>query len=110
MFAQRALDSTEDLLVVADSTLTEAEDNIALIADATKDVAETLDQTSEIATTVADAVGEEFTGVVKNTQTALGALETSAKLVDDTLSFISKVPFVGGKYSNQTPLYSSVVE
>ena len=109
-FAQRALDSTEDLLVVADSTLTEAEDNIALIADATKDVAETLDQTSEIATTVADAVGEEFTGVVKNTQTALGALETSAKLVDDTLSFISNIPLLGAKYSNKTPLYSSVVE
>jgi len=109
-FAQRALNSTEDLLVVADSTLNEAEDNIALIAGATQDVADTLDQTSDIATTVADAVGEEFTGVVENTQTALGALESSAKLVDDTLSFISNLPLLGAKYSNKTPLYSSVVE
>jgi len=110
IFAQRALDSTEDLLVVADNTLVEAEDNIALIADATQDVAQTLDQTSEIASTVATAVGEEFTGVVENTQTALGALESSAKLVDDTLSVISSLPFLGAKYSNKTPLYSSVVE
>jgi methyl-accepting chemotaxis protein len=109
-FAQKALDSTDDLLVVADSTLTQAEDNVALIADATQDVAETLEQTSTITTTVADAVGEEFTGVVENTQTALGALEASAKLVDDTLSFISNIPLLGAKYSNKTPLYSSVVE
>ncbi len=52
IFAQRALDSTDDLLAVADSTLTQAEDNIALIADATQDVAETLKQTSTITTTV----------------------------------------------------------
>ena len=109
-FAQRALDSTDDLLAVADSTLTQAEDNIALIAGATQDVAETLDQTSSIAATVADAVGDEFTGVVDKTQTALGALESSAKLVDDTLSFISALPLMGNKYSNKTPLYSSVVE
>jgi methyl-accepting chemotaxis protein len=110
IFAQRALDSTDDLLAVADSTLTQAEDNIALIADATQDVAETLKQTSTITTTVADAVGDEFTSVVDKTQTALGALESSAKLVDDTLSFISSIPLLGAKYSNQTPLYSSVVE
>lgn len=110
IFAQRALDSTENLLVVVDSTLAEAEDNIALIADAARDVAETLEQTSTITTTVADAVGDEFTSVVDKTQTALGALESSAKLVDDTLSFISSIPLLGAKYSNKTPLYSSVVE
>ncbi len=110
VFARRALDSTDELLVVADTTLTQAEDNIALIANATRDVAETLEQTSTVTTTVADAVGDEFAGVVKNTQTALGALESSAKLVDDTLSFISSLPLMGTKYSSKTPLYSSVVE
>lgn len=109
-FTQRALDSTDDLLGVVDSTLTQAEDNIAMIADATQDVAETLNQTSAVTTTVAEAVGGEFTGVVENTQTALSALESSAKLVDDTLSFISAIPFLGAKYSSKTPLYSSVVE
>jgi methyl-accepting chemotaxis protein len=108
-FVQRVLDSTEGLLEVTDSTLTQAESNIALIADASQEMAETLHQTSLITASVADMVGDEFVGVVENTQTALTALETSAKLVDNTLSFIAAIPLLGTRYSNATPLYSSVV-
>ena len=108
-FVQRVLDSTEGLLEVTDSTLTQAEDNISLIADASQEMAETLHQTSLITASVASMVGDEFLGVVENTQTALTALETSAQLVDNTLSFIAAIPLLGTRYSNATPLYSSVV-
>lgn len=107
-YVQKALDSTDELLLVANMTLTQAQDNVALIADATREVAATLTQTSTITSTVADAVGDEFIGVVENTQTALSAFETSAKIVDDTLAIISAIPFIKTKYSKETPLSSSV--
>ncbi|MBI9050813.1 MAG: hypothetical protein JEZ00_15440 [Anaerolineaceae bacterium] len=108
-FAQRALDSTEELLDVADNTLTDAEDNITLIAEATQDMAGSVDKTATIAASISDTMENEFSDIVENTQSALTSLEGSAKLVDDTLSFVAAIPFLGSKYSNQTPLYNSVV-
>lgn len=109
-FIEKALDSTDTLLEVSASTLTQADSNFAQITIATQEMAETLTQTSTIASSVAEMVGDDFIGVVEDTQTALSSLETSAKLVDDTLAFISAIPFLGSKYSNKTPLYSSVVD
>jgi methyl-accepting chemotaxis protein len=109
-FIQKALNSTDDLLAVSSSTLTQADSNFAQITIATQEMADTLTQTSTIASSVADMVGDDFISVVEDTQTALSSLETSAKLVDDTLAFISAIPFLGSKYSNKTPLYSSVVD
>jgi methyl-accepting chemotaxis protein len=108
-FAQKALDSTDALLTVAEQSLTQAEESITLISDATQEMATSLETTASIATSVSEMVGDEFIGVVENTQTALTSLENSAKLVDDTLSLIAAIPFLGSKYSNQTPLYNSVV-
>jgi methyl-accepting chemotaxis protein len=109
-FFQKALDSTDDLLAVSASTLTQADSNIAQITEATQDMADNLSQTSTIASSVADMVGDNFVSVIEDTQTALSSLETSAKLVDDTLSFIAAIPILGSKYSTKTPLYNSVVD
>lgn len=109
-FAQKALDTTETLLDVVDTSLEKVEESVALVAESTEQVAETLNNTSAITSSVADTLGDEFTGMVEKTQTALTALETSAKLVDDTLSFISSIPFIGTSYSKKAPLQSSVVE
>jgi hypothetical protein len=110
LFAQRALDSSDELLDVAETTLTQTEENVTLIADATNAMAASLDETASMASSISKMMEDQFIGAVENTQTALTSLESSAKLVDDTLSVIAALPFLGTKYSNQTPLYTSVVE
>ena len=109
-FAQKALNSTEDLLEISDSALGKAKDNITIIAEATQGMADSLQETSTIATSISDTMGEEFTGVLEKTQNALTSLESSAKLVDDTLSLVASIPIIGTNYSNKTPLYNSVVQ
>ena len=109
-FVQKVLNSTEDLLEISDTALGKARDNITIIADATRDMADSMEETSTIATSISETMGEEFTSVVENTQSALTSLESSAKLVDDTLSFVASIPIIGSNYSNKTPLYNSVVE
>lgn len=110
VFVQSALDSSEDLLDIAQTTLTQTQENVALLADATEVMADSLNETSSMASSISNMMEDKFIGVVENTQSALTSLETSAKLVDDTLAFIASIPLLGTKYSNQTPLYNSVVE
>ena len=109
-FAQKALNSTEDLLEISDSALGKAKENITIIAEATQGMADSVQETSTIATSISDTMGEEFTGILENTQSALTSLESSAKLVDDTLSLVASIPIIGTNYSNQTPLYNSVAQ
>jgi prefoldin subunit 5 len=108
-FIQKTLDSTEDLLEISDNAILNAEDNITLISEATLNMAESMNKTSAIATSISDTMGEEFNGIVESTQKALTSLESSSKLVDDTLSFVASIPVIGSNYSNKTPLHSSVV-
>jgi methyl-accepting chemotaxis protein len=108
-FIQSVLDSTEDLLEISDNALSKANDNITLISEATKDMADSLEETSNIAISISESMGKEFTAVLDSTQSALTSLESSAKLVDDTLSVIASIPLIGSNYSNKTPLYNSVV-
>lgn len=106
----RALDITNDLLIVADTSLEEAETSISLIGSTINDVADTLQTTSEMTASVADIVGDSLGGVVAQTQKALGTMQTSAKLIDDTLKFISAIPFMRVNYDPDTPLAASVTE
>ena len=108
-FAQKVLNSTQDLLEISDTAIGKAKGNITIIAEATRDMADSMKETSTIATSISEAMGEEFSTVVENTQNALTSLESSAKLVDDTLSFVASIPLIGSNYSNKTPLYNSVV-
>ena len=109
-FAQRALNSSESLLDIAESTLTNTEENVALISAAIQGMSDALGETSDMATSISDLFENKFMDVIENTQNALTSLENSAKLVDNTLSIIAAIPLIGTNYSNQTPLYNSVAE
>ena len=106
----RSLNISNDLLGVADSSLEEAEKTIALLGSTIDDVANTLQTTSEMTASIASIFGDSLGGVVTQTQKALGTMEASAKLIDDTLGFISAIPFMRVDYDPNKPLAASVTE
>jgi len=59
---------------------------------------------------IADIVGDSLGDVVSQTRKALGTMQASAKLIDDTLGFISAIPFMRVNYDPDTPLAASVTE
>lgn len=104
---QTAQASTE-MLTVMDQSLEQAESNISLIEASIADVSLTIENTADMASSVGNMIGEDFTLVVSDTQTALNSVESSAKLIDDTLRIISAVPFIGARYQPEVPLQTSI--
>jgi len=106
----RSLNITNDLLGVADTSLEQAETSIVLLGSTIDNVADTLQTTSEMTASIADIFGDSLGDVVLQTRKALGTMQTSAKLIDDTLGFISAIPFMRVNYDPDTPLAASVTE
>ena len=106
----QTVQATTEMLAVVDQSLEQAETNINLIETSISNVSLTIESTAEMATSVSGLVGEEFTQVVTDTQTALVSVEGSAKLIDDTLRIVSAVPFIGARYQPDVPLQTSIAQ
>lgn len=104
----RTLESTQTLLVVTESSLKRAEEDLVLLSEMSADAAATLETTTEVTTHLGDLLGKDLVAVVDETQKSLDSVKTSAKLIDDTLRLISAVPFVGAAYKPEVPLQESV--
>ncbi len=106
----RSLAISNDMLGVADTSLEQAEKSVTLLGATIDDVADTLQTTSEMTASIAGIFGDSLGSVVSKTQQALGTMEASAKLVDDTLGFISAIPFMRIDYDPNMPLAASVAD
>jgi chromosome segregation ATPase len=103
-----ALEAAAGMLAAVDQSLGQVEEQIALIEKITLDAAGALAATGEVSQSVAGLVGEDLKEVVNQTQTALAATQSSARLVDDTLGFISSIPLIGARYKPDQPLHTSL--
>jgi methyl-accepting chemotaxis protein len=108
----RALDdtlaATEGLLRVADVSLAQTEKTLVLVEATVDTMATTLEATSQVTSAVADVMGDTLGDMVKGTRAALNTMTKTARLIDDTLSFVAAVPIVGRKYEPDVPLSDSV--
>ena len=95
---------------MADTSLEQAEKSVALLGATIDNVANTLQTTSEMTASIAGIFGDSLGSVVSKTQQALGTMEASAKLIDDTLGFISAIPFMRVDYDPNMPLAASVAD
>lgn len=102
------LNATQSLLVVADDSLTAASENLTLISDITRQVAETIDKTTPIVEGVSNLVGNDLTNAISDLRQALTTLQSTAKVVDSTLGFLSKIPLINAPYDPEIPLETSV--
>lgn len=100
--------ATTNMLDVVNTTLDQAGANIQAIEASLIDVTAALSTASNVADTVGPMIGEDFTRVIAETQTSLDSVETSAKLIDDTLRIVSAVPFIGARYRPEVPLQETI--
>ena len=100
--------ATTNMLDVVNTTLDQAGANIQAIEASLIDVTAALSTASNVADTVGTMIGEDFTRVIAETQTSLDSVETSAKLIDDTLRIVSAVPFIGARYRPEVPLQETI--
>lgn len=106
----RTIDSTQSLLTVVDEVLVQVRDNLKTIETASLDVAETIDNTAETATSLGNMVSSEFSDIVDQTANGLRSAQTSAKVIDDFLGFLANLPLIGNpNFENDMPLNQSLL-
>jgi len=67
-----------------------------------------LDATSGITETIGVMMGEEFVTILGDARTALASMQTSSRLIDDTLKVISSIPIIGKRYQPEVTLHESI--
>ncbi len=68
-----------------------------------------LGNTSGVLEGVSQILAEEFIGILNDTAAGMEGLERTSRLIDNTLAFISAIPFIGGnQYQPEIPLAQSV--
>ncbi len=104
----RTLDATSEMLLVANDSLMQVDQNIALISSSMEDVAGSLEATSDMAGSMATLIGVDLTTSLLQTQDALVSVRNSAHLIDQLLNALSYLP--GVNYRRDIPLEDSIIQ
>jgi hypothetical protein len=104
-----SLDATEQMLAVLNLSLQQARSSLDQVASTLDDFGETIGATSSVLQSISDIIGNDFVDLLNNTVVGLSAMEKTSQLIDNTLIFVSAIPFFGGsQYRPEVPLSKSV--
>lgn len=106
--ADSTLDNTDESLGILKSVIEDSTDNLAIIQSMLGNLEDTLDSTSDSLETSAALIGNDLRLTVIDTQIALTSASASAEVIDNTLSFLDKVPLLGVNYQPDVPLHVSL--
>ncbi len=98
------LDTTEQGLTVVEGTLDNISLNVATLESATLGMAQSVHDAGLTVDSVALLVGEDLPSAITNTQNALSSAQTSALVIDNVLTALSRVPLIGIDYAPEIPL------
>lgn len=104
----RTLNTSSDGLVLIGSSLKTSQQTLQVIRTTANRLSDTAGKTAPMLNDMGDTIGQQMTGVVHNTQSSLSAAQSSARLIDDTLSFIGSIPFIGRRYTPAQSLSDSL--
>lgn len=103
---ERAVEATSDGLDIAQTTLDQTVGTVHSLKGTIMSIGATVKQTKPTLDAVAALMGDQLPAAVEATQETLASASASAKAVDDALSLISKIPFLGGeKYDPEQQLH-----
>ncbi|MBI9042945.1 MAG: hypothetical protein JEZ06_00585 [Anaerolineaceae bacterium] len=105
-----ALNNSESVLEVLDDFLIKVESMITTIEVSAEDISSTMETTAVLTDDLADLTGEDFPIMVSQIQSSLTSVESSAKLIDDTLKIMSILPFFKTRYEPEVPLAESIAD
>ena len=102
----RTLLTTEEGLVLAEDSIEQVVETVESLEATMASVGQTIYGTVPLVDSVADLLGEQLTETIKATQDTLASVVKSAKLVDNVLSIVTAIPFIGtDRYQPEVPLH-----
>ena len=112
---QTAFEGTSSLLQttivgldVIDQVVTNVYSSTIYISDATDALATTIENTDQFVETAGSFMGEGFNTTISNTQKTLESAQSSALVIDNILTALSRVPLIGINYNPATPLSTAL--
>lgn len=102
------LDNSSQGLVVIEETLDTVTTNVDSLQTATDQLAASLHNTAPMLTTLKDMTGVDLPATITATQISLTSAQTSARLIDNMLTTISRIPLIGQNYVPDPPLSESL--
>ena len=104
--AERTLLTTEEGLVLAEDSVSQVVETIESLETTLASVGQTIYGTVPLVDSVADLLGEQLPETIEATQDTLTSVAKSAKLVDNILSIVTAIPFIGtDRYQPEVPLH-----
>jgi hypothetical protein len=97
-------------LDVIDQVVTNVYSSTIYISDATDALAKTIENTDQFVETAGSFMGNGFTTTISNTQRTLESAQSSALVIDNILTTLSRVPLIGINYNPATPLSTALGE
>lgn len=98
--------TTEEGLILAEDSLAQVVETVESLETTVASVGQTIYGTVPLVDSVADLLGEQLTETIKATQDTLSSVVKSAKLVDNVLSIVTAIPFIGtDRYQPEVPLH-----
>ena len=102
----RTLLTTEEGLVLAEDSVSQVVETIESLETTLASVGQTIYGTVPLVDSVADLLGEQLPETIEATQDTLTSVAKSAKLVDNVLSIVTAIPFIGtDRYQPEVPLH-----
>ena len=96
--------TTNNGLTLVENTLGNLINTTVTLDETTVAIAQSIHDTGLLADTTADLVGENLQTTIRDAQTALDSAQTSAAVIDDVLSALASIPFIGLEYNPEVPL------
>lgn len=103
LFAE-TLDTTSDALRVVSDSLRSASDTVTTLERTSLSVAQTMSTTRTTVGSFATLMGKDVPTSIDATRTALKSAQSSAVVVDDVLTTLSRVPLINIRYNPNVPL------
>ena len=103
LFAE-TLDTTSDALRVVSDSLQSASDTVTTIERTSLSVAQTMSATRTTVGSFANVMGKDLPTSLDATRTALKSAQSSAIVVDNVLTTLSKIPLINIRYNPDVPL------
>lgn len=98
------VDTTSDALKVTSESLQSASDTVTMIERTSLSVAQTMSTTHTTLGSFANLMGRDMPTSIDATRAALKSAQSSAVVVDNVLTMVSKIPLINIQYSPDVPL------
>ena len=98
------LDTTSDALKVTSESLQSADDTVTMIERTSLSVAQTMSTTRTTVGTFANLMGKDLPTSIGVTRATLKSAQSSAVVVDNVLTTLSRIPLINIQYNPAVPL------